>query len=76
MAGTDPSPDPRFAPGDRVEVRNNFDGHWARGFEIVEPGADGYRIRRLSDGGELPRLFLPDDVRAEKPKRRSGTWWY
>jgi hypothetical protein len=65
--------EPRLRPGTRVEVRKRLDGDWARGFEILDARPDGYRLRRLSDGGELPLTFADDDVRKEK---RRGTWWY
>jgi len=61
-------------PGMRVEVRRRFDQHWARGFEIVAVTEGGYRLRRLSDGQELPTEFPPDDVRREH--KRQGMWWY
>jgi hypothetical protein len=62
------------APGDRVEVRSRFDRRWARGFEVVAAGAEGYRIRRLSDGSELPAVFGADEIRPER--HRQGMWWY
>jgi hypothetical protein len=65
--------DPFLTPGTRVELRKRLDGDWARGFEVVSAGPEGYRVRRLSDGGELPLLFQDDDVRKEKKR---GTWWY
>lgn len=65
--------EPPLRPGTRVEVRKRLDGDWARGFEVVDGGPDGYRLRRLSDGGELPLTFSDDDVRKEKKR---GTWWY
>lgn len=56
----------RLRPGDRVEVQNRFDGRWSRGFEVVDVlhgvGTRHYRIRRLSDGAVLPRLFVEDEV--------------
>ena len=61
-------------PGTAVEVRNRFDGRWARGFEVITADALGYRVRRLSDGRELPSVFGLDDVRLRERKR--GTWWY
>ena len=61
-------------PGMRVEVRRRFDQRFARGFEITEATATGYRIKRLSDGVELPTEFSPEDVRRER--KRQGTWWY
>jgi hypothetical protein len=60
--------------GMRVEVRRRFDQHWARGFEIVDVTDTGYRLRRLSDGEELPTEFAFDDVRRER--KRQGMWWY
>ncbi len=60
--------------GMRVEVRRRFDQHWARGFEIVSQTDSGYRLRRLSDGMELPTEFSPEDVRRER--KRQGMWWY
>ena len=60
--------------GMRVEVRRRFDQHWARGFEVIEATATGYRLKRLSDGMELPTEFGPEDVRRER--RRQGMWWY
>jgi len=60
--------------GMRVEVRRKFDAHWARGFEIVAVTEGGYRLRRLSDGQELPVEFALDDVRRER--KRQGMWWY
>jgi hypothetical protein len=62
--------------GTRVEARNRFDGHWSRGFEIVDvvpdPPPPLYRLRRRSDGNVLPADFRADDLREE---RRRGTWW-
>lgn len=60
-------PEPgRLLPGDRVEVQNRFDGRWSRGFEVVDVlvgmGTRRYRIRRLSDGAVLPRLFVEGEV--------------
>ena len=59
--------------GDKVEVRRRFDDKWARGFEVVEATDDGYRLRRLSDGVELPTTFATGDVRKE---RKRDFWWY
>ena len=69
----DENAEPLMAAGTRVEVRKRLDGDWARGFEVVAASDDGYRVRRLSDGGELPLLFHDEDVRKEKKR---GTWWY
>ena len=60
-------------PGDHVEVRNNFDNEWSRGFEIVEVVFDdAVRIRRRSDGALLPVPFAVAEVREEK---RRKMWW-
>jgi hypothetical protein len=61
-------------PGSRVEVRRRFDQSWARGFEIAEVLAEGFRIRRRSDGSVLPSDFHREEVRPER--RRQGLWWY
>jgi hypothetical protein len=59
--------------GDPVEVRNRFDGRWARGFEIAGVTARGFRVRRLSDGRELPDEFGARDVR--RRRRRPSPWY-
>lgn len=57
----------------RVEVRNRFDGSWAKGFEVAEVTEHGYRIRRSSDASILPTEFDSDQVRKERG--RSKNWW-
>lgn len=77
LRGGDPvstTGDDPLGPGTAVDVRNRFDGRWARGFEIVAHDRLGYRVRRLSDGRELPSVFEPNDIRLRERKR--GTWWY
>jgi len=59
--------------GDKVEVRRRLDDKWARGFAVLSVADGGYRLRRLSDGVELPTTFAPADVRKE---RKRSTWWY
>jgi hypothetical protein len=63
--------------GTQVEVRTGFDRSWAKGFEVLAAsevdGGIGYRLRRLSDGRELPRTFPADDVRRER--RDPNMWW-
>ena len=49
--------------GEAVEVRRRFDNAWARGFVVAELGADGYRLRRNSDGALLPVGFPRADLR-------------
>lgn len=75
MAMTDiaGSPTALLEAGTKVEVRRRFDQQWARGFEVIGTTADGYRLRRLSDGEELPVTFAFDEVRKE---RKRDYWWY
>lgn len=63
-----------IAPGTRVEVCSSFDRRWSAGFEVIEETRAGYRLRRLSDGSELPGIFTRDDIRRER--RRAGHWWF
>lgn len=51
-------------PGTRVEVRRRFDRAWARGFVIDAADAEGYQLRRSSDGALLPVPFPAAEVRA------------
>lgn len=66
--------DEELKPGDKVEVRSRFNAQWSRGFEIAEHTADGYRIRRASDGEILPVVFVEDDIRRSR-KRANDFWW-
>ena len=50
---------------DPVEVRTQYTGTWAPGFEIADETRDGYRVRRVSDGVVLPGNFHADEIRAE-----------
>ena len=59
--------------GDRIEVRARFDERWVTGFEVAAVGEEGVRIKRLSDGEELPVPFKPDDVRREH--KATSMWW-
>lgn len=49
--------------GEPVEVRRRFDNAWARGFIVAGLDADGYRLRRNSDGALLPVGFPRTDLR-------------
>lgn len=69
-----PLPDAPLEVGTRVEVKSRFDGHWTRGFELSAVDQAGYRVRRLSDGSELPAVFAADEIRTER--HRHGLWWY
>ncbi len=63
-----------FAPGTRVDVCVRFDGSWSRGFEVIEAVDGSYRLRRLSDGSQLPGLFPAEDIR--RTRKKQGLWWY
>ncbi len=60
--------------GSHVEVRDRYQGTWARGFEISAIEEGRYRVKRISDGAILPGTFSPDEVRPSR--RRQGLWWY
>jgi len=71
---TPPTPGPLgITPGTRVQVRRKFDDKWATGFEVAEATAEGYRVRRMSDGELIPVLIAEEDLRKEKKR---STWWY
>ena len=53
-----------FAVGTSVDVRNRFVGSWSSGFEVAGQVADGYLIRRMSDGSILPDPLSFDEVRS------------
>ena len=53
---------PLLRPETSVSIRNSLDGQWSRGFTVVEVDAQGYRVRRRSDGHLLPHAFPHRDV--------------
>lgn len=58
----------RWPAGERVRVRNRFDGSWSSGFEIEQQaqGHEGepisYVVRRMSDGFTLPASFAEAEL--------------
>jgi hypothetical protein len=54
-----------YAKGTAIEVVNRFTEDWSAGFEVLEVVADGYRIRRRSDGTVIPTTFTVSEVREE-----------
>ena len=60
----------RLPLGTPVQVRDRFEFVFRRGFEVSGATTTGYRLRRRSDGTELPATFSADDVRPET----AGTW--
>jgi len=57
------NPQPRLEVGDKVDVHTKFTDSWAAGFEIAEVIAQGYRVRRVSDGSLLPGHTSDADLR-------------
>ena len=55
----------RLPLGTPVQVRDRFEFAFRSGFEVIRSSAAGYRLRRRSDGVELPVDFQADEVRAE-----------
>lgn len=57
--------------GTPVQVRDRFEFAFRSGFEVSSFTPAGYRLRRRSDGVELPIDFAPTDVR---PEVQRSTW--
>jgi hypothetical protein len=51
--------------GTPVQVRDRFEFAFRSGFEVSGATDAGYRLRRRSDGVELPVEFAVRDVRAD-----------
>jgi hypothetical protein len=51
--------------GTPVQVRDRFEFAFRSGFEVSETTVAGYRLRRRSDGVELPAEFAVNDVRLD-----------
>ncbi|NNN21601.1 MAG: hypothetical protein HKL80_06305 [Acidimicrobiales bacterium] len=64
----------QFEVGDKVEVKDHFEGSWARGYEVTEVdlSSGNLTVARSSDHSVLPKRFLLDEVRKEK---RRSMWW-
>lgn len=56
---------PRGTP---VQVRDRFEFRFRSGFEVCEATDAGYRLRRRSDGVELPVEFSANDVRVDSAR--------
>ena len=56
--------------GAPVEVHTRFTDSWSPGFEIAEVVAEGYRLRRLSDGAVLPEPTCEADLRPATGRTR------
>ena len=55
--------------GTPVQVRDRFEFAFRSGFEVSETTDVGYRLRRRSDGVELPTEFSVKDVRPDSIER-------
>jgi hypothetical protein len=55
----------RLPQGTPVQVRDRFEFAFRSGFEVSSATEVGYRLRRRSDGVELPMDFPVNDVRPE-----------
>jgi hypothetical protein len=55
----------RLPQGTPVQVRDRFEFAFRSGFEVSSLTPAGYRLRRRSDGVELPIDFASTDVRPE-----------
>ncbi|MEY2422433.1 MAG: hypothetical protein QOI95_2500 [Acidimicrobiaceae bacterium] len=51
--------------GTPVQVRDRFEFAFRSGFEVSAATDAGYRLRRRSDGVELPAEFSVNDVRRD-----------
>ena len=57
--------------GTPVQVRDRFEFAFRSGFEVSSATEAGYRLRRRSDGVELPMDFPANEVR---PETRATDW--
>jgi hypothetical protein len=57
--------------GTPVQVRDRLQSRFNSGFEVSSATEAGYRLRRRSDGVELPAEFEPNDVRVDTAP---GAW--
>lgn len=61
----------RLPQGTPVQVRDRFEFAFRSGFEVSSATEVGYRLRRRSDGVELPMDFPVNDVR---PEGKRSNW--
>lgn len=65
--------DRTLGPGTRVEVRDGYQGHWHKGYLVVDGDDEaGYLVRRAAEEEPLPRPLPRSSVRRE---RRNSMWW-
>jgi hypothetical protein len=61
--------------GTPVQVRDRFEFTFRSGFEVCGATDAGYRLRRRSDGVELPVAFSPNDVRRDAGRSARRSVW-
>ena len=71
MTAQDRSNDSWLPLGTPVQVRDRFEFAFRSGFEVSSATEAGYRLRRRSDGVELPIDFAANDVR---PEAKRSNW--
>ena len=69
MAPTRTTASARLGPGTEVEVRTHYLETWARGFEITSIDGDCARVRRRSDGVQLPVTIPVERIRRQRARR-------
>ena len=65
-AGAGGAPD-LLPVGTPVMVRTRYLGSWAAGFVVAEVLEAGYRLRRVSDGSQVPQEYDFAAVRPDAP---------
>jgi hypothetical protein len=60
---TDRGPRAPITPGDEIEIWCRSLGSWSTGFDALDLDAEGWRVRRRSDGSQLPVRFSSREVR-------------
>jgi hypothetical protein len=58
----------QLGPGTEVEVRTHYLETWARGFEITSIEGDCARVRRRSDGVQLPVTIPVERLRQDQAR--------
>ncbi len=69
--------EPDFKVGDKVEIKNKFDGDWSSGYIIStittsQTGETLFFVKRASEDIEISQHFFLDHIRKSKKK---NMWW-
>jgi anti-sigma regulatory factor (Ser/Thr protein kinase) len=65
-AKADPMLDRELQAGDAVELWVSYTASWSAGFEVVDCGDQGYRVKRSRDGTLMPGPTGADDIRLRR----------